>query len=128
MEKDTEYRCTGGGPRANAAPPPEIVAALEVPTGKWRLLIIWIVYRGTMRFNELRRGISGITQHTLTPQLRELEAEGIVRRELFAEVLLRAEYSLTDHGRTSGKVLQTLAGWGQLHLQRSSEDPSLAFE
>jgi len=104
------------GPSASPTPPPEIAATLSVLSGKWKVLIIWTLYRGTSRFNALKRGISGITQYTLTTQLRELEAAGIVSRQIFAEVPLRVEYSLTEHGKTLGQVLRVLASWGRTHL------------
>jgi DNA-binding HxlR family transcriptional regulator len=108
------------GSAASSTPPPEIAATLSVLSGKWKVLIIWTLYRGTSRFNALKRGISGITQYTLTAQLRELEAEGIVSRQIFAEVPLRVEYSLTSHGKTLGPVLRTLAAWGRTHVSSSS--------
>lgn len=124
MKKSTEVPCTGTGPKSSPTPPPEIAATLSVLSGKWKLLIIWTLYRGTTRFNALKRGLPGLTQHTLTAQLRDLESEGIVSRQIFAEVPPRVEYSLTDHGRTLGNVLRTLAQWGQTHLTR--QKPSAA--
>jgi DNA-binding HxlR family transcriptional regulator len=118
MQKSTALLCTGAGPQSSATPPPEIAATLSVLSGKWKLLIIWSLYRGTARFNTLKRGLPGLTQHTLTAQLRELESEGIVSRQIFAEVPARVEYSLTEHGKTLGHVLQTLAQWGRTHLKR----------
>jgi DNA-binding HxlR family transcriptional regulator len=112
MKKSTDLLC------AAASPPPEIAATLSVLSGKWKLLIIWTLYRGTTRFNQLKRGLPGLTQHTLTAQLRELESEGIVSRRIFAEVPPRVEYSLTSHGKTLGPVLRSLAQWGRTHLTR----------
>jgi DNA-binding HxlR family transcriptional regulator len=118
MKKSTVIPCTGGGPKSSVTPPPEIAATLSVLSGKWKLLIIWTLYRGTTRFNALKRGLPGLTQHTLTAQLRDLESEGIVSRRIFAEVPPRVEYSLTKHGKTLGPVLRTLAQWGRTHLTR----------
>jgi len=118
MKKSTGDLCSRAGPQSSPMPPPEIAATLSVLSGKWKLLIIWTLYRGTARFNTLKRGLPGLTQHTLTAQLRDLESEGIVSRRIFAEVPPRVEYSLTEHGRTLGPVLRTLAKWGQSHLRR----------
>jgi DNA-binding HxlR family transcriptional regulator len=59
--------------------------ALDVLTGKWKLEILWLLNQRVHRFGELRRAIPGITQHMLTAKLRELEADGMVRRTLYAE-------------------------------------------
>lgn len=118
MRKSTALLCAGAGPKSSATPPPEIAATLSVLSGKWKLLIIWTLYRGTARFNALKRSLPGLTQHTLTAQLRDLESEGIVSRQIFAEVPPRVEYSLTEHGKTLGHVLRTLAQWGRTHLTR----------
>ena len=105
-------------------PPPEIGATLAVLGGKWKILILWQLTKRPCRFNELRRAIAGVSQHMLTTHLRELESEGIVSRRIFAEVPPRVEYALTDHGRTLGVVMHTLAKWGSTHLARGkSEKP-----
>jgi len=100
-------------------PPPEIDATLAVLGGKWKILILWQLIGRPCRFNELRRAITGVSQHMLTTHLRELEGQGIVSRKIFAEVPPRVEYSLTDHGKTLGTVLRALAEWGKTHLEHS---------
>jgi DNA-binding HxlR family transcriptional regulator len=107
--------------RALKKPPPEIAATLSVLGGKWKILILWQLFGRSCRFNELRRAIGGISQHMLTVHLRELEHEGILTRTIFAEVPPRVEYALTDHGRSLGLVMKTLAEWGQQHLDRQRE-------
>jgi DNA-binding HxlR family transcriptional regulator len=73
--------------------------ALNLIGGKWRLPIIWALNKnGTMRYNELKRNIHGITSMMLTQSLRELELDGIIHRKQFMEVPPRVEYSLTDSG------------------------------
>ncbi|HYF81755.1 MAG TPA: helix-turn-helix domain-containing protein [Clostridia bacterium] len=87
--------------------------ALNLIGGKWRLPIIWALNKnGTMRYNELKKCIDGITNMVLTQSLKELELNGIINREQFMEVPPRVEYSLTDNGEDLIPALKTLANWG----------------
>jgi DNA-binding HxlR family transcriptional regulator len=87
--------------------------ALEVIGGKWRLPIIWLLNKnGTMRYNELKRSIDGITNMMLTQSLKELESYGIIKRQQFMEIPPRVEYSLTDNGLELISALKVLADWG----------------
>ena len=99
-------------------PPPEIDATLSVLGGKWKMLILWQLLRGPCRFNQLRRAITGVSQHMLTVQLRELESQGIITRTVFAEVPARVEYALSEHGKSLGGVMRALTEWGKSHLAR----------
>lgn len=88
--------------------------ALNLIGGKWRLPIIWALHKnGTMRYNELKRNIDGITGMVLTQTLKELELYGIINREQFMEVPPRVEYSLTDSGEELIPALKALADWGK---------------
>lgn len=88
--------------------------ALNIISGKWRLPIIWALSKNrTMRYNELKRNIDGITNMMLTQSLKELELDGIIIRKQFMEVPPRVEYSLTDNGEELIPALKTLAGWGK---------------
>jgi DNA-binding HxlR family transcriptional regulator len=88
--------------------------ALNLIGGKWRLPIIWALSKnGTMRYNELRRSIGGITNMMLTQSLKELEAYGIVHRKQYMEIPPRVEYSLTQSGENLIPSLKTLASWGK---------------
>lgn len=89
---------------------------MEVAGGRWKPLILHYLLGGTKRFGELRRLIGGVTQRSLTLQLRQLEDQGIVRREVFAEVPPRVEYSLTEKGRTLTPVLDAMKRWGEEHI------------
>ncbi len=87
--------------------------ALNLIGGKWRLPIIWALSKnGTMRYNELKRSIDGITNMMLTQSLKELELNGIINRKQFMEVPPRVEYSLTDNGENLIPALKSLASWG----------------
>jgi DNA-binding HxlR family transcriptional regulator len=100
-----------------------IDAALDVVSGKWKGLILWeLDEHGTRRFAELRRGLPGVSEKVLTQQLRELEHDGLLHREVFAEVPPRVEYSLTDHGRALNQALTPLGEWGRDRIAREHRD------
>ena len=81
--------------------------------GKWKTVVLWYLRNKTMRFSELRKKIPDITEKMLSLQLKALEDDGIIRREVFPEVPLRVEYSLTDFGRSLIPVLEAIAKWGR---------------
>lgn len=89
----------------------------SVLSGKWKILILWyIAFYQTQRFGELQRRLDGITQSTLTKQLRELEADGFLHREIFPEVPPHVEYSLTALGESFIPVLREMVKWSETHL------------
>jgi DNA-binding HxlR family transcriptional regulator len=95
-----------------------VEATIDVIGGKWKPLILWWLHQRTYRFAELRRLIPGITEKVLTQQLRELEADGIVGRRVFATIPPKVEYSLTEYGNSLKRALNAICEWGQLHMQR----------
>jgi DNA-binding HxlR family transcriptional regulator len=95
--------------------------ALEVIGGKWKALLLWRVHQKTRRFGELKRLTAGISEKMLIQQLREMEADGIVHREVFPEVPPRVEYSVTPLGAELDRALSPLAKWGQGHARRLAE-------
>lgn len=98
-----------------------VEACVEVIGGKWKGVILFHLLGGTRRFNELQRLMPDVTQRMLTRQLRELEADQVVSRAVYAEVPPRVEYSLTEFGRTLEPVLRTLQKWGMEYLARITE-------
>ena len=85
--------------------------------GKWKILILWYVaFYQVQRFGELRRRLEGITQSTLTRQLRELEEDGFLHREVFGEVPPRVEYTLTPLGESFAPLLHTMLEWSRENL------------
>lgn len=90
-------------------------SAVRMLSGKWKLIIIYYLLSGTKRFNELKRLMPRVTQQMLTSQLRELERDGVVHREVYAEVPPRVEYSLTESGRALAPILAALGEWGEAH-------------
>lgn len=92
-----------------------VEATLELIDGKWKGVILYHLLRETMRFNALRRLLPNVTQRMLTMQLRELEEDGFIHREVFAQVPPKVEYSMTAHGRTLEPVVMALKDWGEAH-------------
>ncbi|MFH8294842.1 winged helix-turn-helix transcriptional regulator [Streptomyces sp. NPDC018059] len=94
-------------------------AAVDVVGGKWKPMILWALYAGrTLRFGELRRHIPGVSEKMLIQQLRELESDGIVHREVYREVPPKVEYSLTDLGQSLNTALLPLGLWGDQHMEQ----------
>jgi DNA-binding HxlR family transcriptional regulator len=91
-------------------------AAMEVISGKWKVLILWALRDGHRRFGELRRLVPGVSEKVLIQQLRELEADGIVLRETVDQTPLRVDYSLTPRGVALDEALKPLGAWGREHL------------
>src|SRR5258708_40251020 len=102
------YDCAAGCP---------VEATLDLIDGKWKGVILYHLLDDTVRFNELGRRLSKITQRMLTRQLRELEAAGLIHREVYPEVPPRVEYSLTKLGRTLDPVIRSLWTWGNGYLE-----------
>jgi DNA-binding HxlR family transcriptional regulator len=98
------YECSNGCP---------VEAALEQISGKWKGLVIFHLLDETLRFSELKRRVGGVTQRSLTKQLRELESDGIVDRTVFAVVPPKVEYSLTEKGRRLSPIIEALHAWGR---------------
>ncbi len=93
-------------------------ATWNVLGGKWKGLIWWRLSRGLGRFGDLQRSVPQIRKKVLVDQLRDLERDGIVRREVYAEVPWRVEYSLTEYGTTLAPVIETIVEWGAKHLEK----------
>ena len=94
-----------------------VEATLGVIGGKWKAVLIFhMMHSRPHRFAELRRKTTGISDRVLTRQLRELETDGIVQREAFAEVPPRVEYSLTEYGQSLRPVTEAMCQWGKQHM------------
>jgi DNA-binding HxlR family transcriptional regulator len=97
-----------------------VTAAIEVIGGKWKPVILYQLREGPIRFGALRREVPGVTQKMLTQQLRELETDGIIHREVHAVVPPRVEYSLTPYGETLRPLLALMCEWGKKHRSRAA--------
>ncbi|WP_433545907.1 winged helix-turn-helix transcriptional regulator [Streptomyces sp. CA-294286] len=97
-------------------------AAIDVVDGKWKVLILWALHERPRRFGETRRELPGISEKVLTEQLRELEADLVVHREVYADTAVpRVEYSLTEFGQELNEALAPLGAWGQRRLLKLAE-------
>ncbi len=111
--------------RATQVCPVEV--AIAVLGGSWKMTVVKQLNQRTHRFGELRRAIGHVTPRVLTRQLRELEADGVVRRTVYPEVPPHVEYSLTELGRTLGPLVAQLDDWGRNYLaQRAIGDGAAA--
>ena len=88
---------------------------LAIIGGRWKIPIIFHLLAGRKRFSVLSRAITGVTQKMLTQQLREMERNGLVRRQVFAQVPPKVEYSLTDLGTSLEPVVEAMCRWGEAH-------------
>jgi DNA-binding HxlR family transcriptional regulator len=103
--KDKEYRCT-------------VEVTLQIIGGKWKSVLLWHLSHKTLRFSQLQRRLPDCTQKMLTQQLRELEADGMIHRQVYAEVPPRVEYSLTTRGRSVVPILALMCDWGKVFLEQ----------
>lgn len=99
-----------------------VQATLKVLGGKWKLLILWHLKDTAKRYSTLKRLIPEITEKMLIQQLRELERDGIISRQMLAEMPPKVEYAFTDYGRTLIPIFKLLCEWGQEHLKRIHTD------
>jgi len=111
MEEVQPYQCT-------------VAVTLQIIGGKWKSLILWHLRLKTLRFSQLQRRLAGITQKMQTLQLRELERDGLIHREVYAEVPPRVEYSLTDLGRSVVPLLEQMCAWGKVYQETAAVEPA----
>lgn len=83
--------------------------------GRWKAAVIEQLFQGAKRFSELKRGISGITQRTLSQQLRQLQSTGIVERTVFPDTPPRVVYAVTPLGKSLRPLLDAMCHWGKSH-------------
>jgi DNA-binding HxlR family transcriptional regulator len=102
-------------------PPWPAERALKVISGRWKSVLLYLLFDGPRRLSELSRARPEISQKVLIQQLRELEEHGLVYREVFREVPPRVEYSTTPLGRSLEPVLLALCSWGRQHATALDE-------
>lgn len=106
-----------------ALPACPVEVTLTLIGNKWKVLILRDLMPGTKRFGELRKSIGAVTQKVLTAQLREMEADGLISRTVYAEVPPRVEYTLTELGYSLKPILEAMWNWGlgyrETHMKKS---------
>lgn len=102
----------------------DVEATLSVIGGRWKPVLVCHLLAGRKRFGELRRLVPNATERMITLQLRELEADGVVDRHVFAEVPPRVEYEVTAFGRSLQPILQSMQDWGRAFKARRSAEES----
>jgi len=98
--REKEYKCG-------------IDVTLAVMGGKWKASILWHLAQQTMRFSDLQRQFNDTTRKMLTQQLREMETDGLVHREVYPQVPPKVEYSLTSKGKSIYPILEQMCVWGK---------------
>ena len=115
MEATQEIKHTQGACTKSILP---VRDALEVLNGKWKLPIIISLMFGNKRFSQIAREIPGITDKMLSKELRDLEANCLVKRSVYDSIPVVVEYKLTDYGHTLRPVIEVLRKWGVAHRNR----------
>lgn len=93
-----------------------VLVVQNIIAGKWKLPILWQLSQGTKRFNQLQKLLPEISQGILTQQLRELEQDELIHREIYKEIPPKVEYSLTELGESFMPVLSIICDWGKKYL------------
>jgi len=92
--------------------------ALDALEGRWKLLILFALSAGPRRFKQLAKEVAGITDKTLSKELKNLEANQLIKREVHDTFPPTVEYSITVHGQSLEKVIEELHDWGRSHRQK----------
>lgn len=100
-----------------------VAATLELIGGKYKALILWHLAQSKLRFSQLSKVIRGATPKMLTQQLRELESQNLIHREVYPVVPPKVEYSLTETGRSLMPILMAMRDWGAGYLRRQDRNP-----
>jgi DNA-binding HxlR family transcriptional regulator len=95
-------------------------ATLRVISGKWKPLILYFLLQGPNRYGELKRAVRGVSDKVLIQQLKELEADGVVKRTDYKEIPPRVDYALTPPGRSLADALAPLCTWGSENMAEIS--------
>jgi len=99
-----------------------VAATLELIGGKYKALILWHLSGGTLRFSELHRRISGATPKMLTQQLRELESQELISRQVYPVIPPKVEYTLTELGRSLLPILVSMRDWGAEYMRSKNRE------
>ena len=100
-----------------------VAATLDLIGGKYKALILWHLADKKLRFSELRKELQNATPKMLTQQLRELESQHLIHREVFPVIPPKVEYSLTETGRSLMPILVAMRDWGAGYLRKKDMEP-----
>lgn len=101
----------------------KVQGALSILVGKWKpTILLYLMSEGTMRYGELKKALVGITPKMLTTQLRELEEDELISREVYPQIPPKVEYSITEYGMTLKPILEAMHEWGTKHIIRKMEN------
>ena len=101
-----------------------VETTLELIGGKYTALILWYLSENSLRFSQLRKVIGNATPKMLTQQLRELEAQSLIHREVYPVIPPKVEYSLTDLGKSLMPLLTVMRDWGADYLRSKALEPN----
>jgi DNA-binding HxlR family transcriptional regulator len=101
-----------------------VASTINIIGGKWKVIILYVISYHIKRFGEIHQMIEGISKKILADQLRELEKDGIIHREVFAEVPPRVEYSMTEKGLTLRPIIFSMRDWGLKHTLKETPEKS----
>ena len=93
-----------------------VEASLRIIGGKYKAIILWHLMNGTLRYSELRHLLPQATPKMLTQQLRELEKDAVIHREVYPVVPPKTEYSLTEYGQSLSPIIRAMCDWGSQHM------------
>jgi DNA-binding HxlR family transcriptional regulator len=96
--------------------------AMEALEGRWKLLILFSLSSGTKRFKEISRDVNGITDRVLSKELKHLETNKLIKREVHDTFPPTVEYSITTHGKSLERVMEELHHWGLSHRKKIMKD------
>ena len=109
----------------NELPACPVETTLTLIGDKWKVLILRDLMPGTKRFGELKKSVGNVSQKVLTAQLRAMEENGLVHREVYAEVPPRVEYSLTEKGASVVPILQSICQWAGVFYKDEGDTPMI---
>lgn len=98
-----------------------MVLVQEIISGKWKILILWYLSYSTLRFSDLQKKLPNVSQKVLSRQLKSMEEDNIIHREVYPVVPPKVEYSLTDTGRKLIPILEMMHKFGAEYLEESLE-------
>lgn len=95
-----------------------IALTMNMIGGKWKILILWNLKSGPVRFGDLKYGVDGISDKMLAQSLRELQADGLIKRKSYPQIPPRVEYNLTGSGWSLMRIVDSINDWGETFVNR----------